>query len=364
MAEPLKDRYSKKFFNHISEVFVDTIPEFEKKIFVNKIFTKAWKNYELKDRMRHCAVVLDDFLPQKFSKSAKLIINTCREFQKRGYDKYGLEFMFFPEYVERFGLEDLKSSLKVMENITELTSCEFAIRQFIIKYPNKTMAQMLKWSQHKNLHVRRLASEGSRPRLPWAIALPVFKNDPAKVLPILENLKQDDSEYVRRSVANNLNDISKDHPEVLLTIAKKWKGLSDETDAIIKHASRTLFKAGDPRIMKYYGLDVKGVEVQNFKVIKQKIKVGEYVNFEFILSTEKSKYLRLEYAIYFLLKNGKLSKKVFKLSEKKYPAHSNQVIRKAHSFKIISTRKYYKGNHKASIIVNGVEMGKDNFTLL
>lgn len=363
MAEPLKNLYSKKFYAHISNVFKDTIPGFDEKVFVKQIFTKEWKQYELKDRMKHTAKVLHQFMPKKYSQAAKIIVKTCKEFQKRSYNNYGLEFMFFPDYVETFGIEDLKSSLKVIEEITELTSCEFAIRPFIIKYPKACMAKLLIWSKHKNLHVRRLASEGSRPRLPWAMALPVFKKDPSEILPILENLMKDDSEYVRRSVANNLNDISKDHPKLLLKIAKKWKGQGKETDKIIKHASRTLLKAGDPAIMKFYGLDTKGVELESFKIIKPKVKVGEYVKFEFDLSIAKKKYLRLEYAVHFLLKNGKQNKKVFKISEKDYAAVSTIKIERGHSFKLISTRTYYAGVHGISIIVNGVEFGKQNFTL-
>lgn len=363
MAEPLKNLYSKKFYAHISEVFQDTIPGFDEKQFVKEIFCKEWKSYELKERMKHTSKVLHQFLPAKFSQAAKIIIKTCKEFQKRSYDQYGLEFMFFPDYVETYGIEDLKSSLKVMESITELTSCEFAIRPFIIKYPKEAMSKILSWSTHKNLHVRRLASEGSRPRLPWAMALPDFKKDPSSVLPILENLKEDDSENVRRSVANNLNDISKDHPKVLLKIAKEWKGISLETDAIVKHASRTLLKAGDPAIMKYYGLDTKGVSVSNFKVVNPKVKVGEYVKFGFDLHLSKKKYLRLEYAIHFLLKNGKQNKKVFKISEKDYVKDSTTRVERGHSFKPISTRTYYAGMHGVSIIVNGVEFGKAEFSV-
>ena len=363
MAEPLKNRYSKKFYQHISEVFHDTIDGYDESRYLKLIFNKEWKLMELKDRMKHSAKVLHEFLPKDFSKAAKLIIKSCKEFQKRGYDEYGLEFMFFPDYIETYGMDDLKSSLKAMENITELTSCEFAIRPFIIKYPKIAMDQMLSWSKHKNLHVRRLASEGSRPRLPWAIALPEFKKNPKAVLPILENLKTDESKYVRRSVANNLNDISKDHPEVLLKIAKKWDLKNDDTAAIIKHASRTLFKAGDPRIMSFYGLDVKGVVVNKFKILTPKIKVGEYVKFSFDLSTQKKKYLRLEYAIYFLMKNGKLSKKVFKISEKDYDGGSTTKVERGHSFKLISTRNYNKGKHEVSVIVNGVEFGKKEFVL-
>jgi len=363
MAEPLKYLYSKKFYAHISEVFVETIPGFDEKQFVKLIFTKEWEKYELKERMKHTSKVLHQFLPAKFSQAAKILIKTCKKFEAEPYCNYRLEFMFFPDYIETYGMEDLKSSLKAMESITQLTSCEFAIRPFIIKYPKEAMDKVLAWSKHKNLDVRRLASEGSRPRLPWAMALPDFKKDPTKILPILENLKEDDSEYVRRSVANNLNDISKDHPKVLLKIAKKWKGISKETDAIIKHASRTLLKAGDPAIMKYYGLDTKGVTVDNFKVIKPKVKVGEYVKFEFDLNLSKKKYLRLEYAIHFLLKNGKQNKKVFKISEKDYAKDSTTRVERGHSFKPISTRTYYEGVHGVSIIINGVEFGRAEFSV-
>ena len=363
MAEPLKNLYSKKFYAHISEVFRDTIPDYDEKKFVKAIFTKEWKNYELKERMRHTSKVLHDFLPTKFSQAANILIKTCKALNHPPFTDYRLEFMFFPDYIEIYGIDDLKSSLKAMESITQLTSCEFAIRPFIIKYPIKSMDQILKWSLHKNLDVRRLASEGSRPRLPWAMALPEFKKDPSPVLPILENLKEDESEYVRRSVANNLNDISKDHPKVFLKIAKQWKGISKETDAIIKHASRTLFKAGDPAIMKFYGLDTKGVVVDNFKVLNSKVKVGEYLKFEFDLKPEKKKYLRLEYAVHFLLKNGKQNKKVFKISEKDYTKRSVTRVERGHSFKPISTRTYYEGDHGVSVIVNGVVFGTKAFSV-
>jgi len=182
MAEPLKNLYSKKFYSHISEVLNETIPGFDEKTFVKKIFSKEWKNYELKERMKHTSKVLHHFLPAKFSQAAKILSKTCKKFEAEPYSHYRLEFMFFPDYIETYGVEDLKSSLKAMESITQLTSCEFAIRPFIIKYPKDAMAKILEWSQHKHIEVRRLASEGTRPRLPWAMALPEFKKDPTEIL--------------------------------------------------------------------------------------------------------------------------------------------------------------------------------------
>ncbi|MGY0037975.1 DNA alkylation repair protein [Pedobacter sp. NJ-S-72] len=133
--------------------------------------------------------------------------------------------------------------------ITQFISCEFAVRPFLAKYGGQMMIRMEKWSLHESHKVRRLASEGSRSRLPWAMAVPGLKKDPSPILPILENLKNDPSEWVRKSVANNLNDISKDHPEIVIAIANRWKGLSKETDAIIKHGCRSLLKQGHAKIL-------------------------------------------------------------------------------------------------------------------
>ena len=139
--------------------------------------------------------------------------------------------------------------MKAIEFITQFITCEFAVRPFLLKYGDKMMNQMRAWSLHKSHKVRRLASEGSRPRLPWAMAIPALKKNPMPVLTILENLKNDPSESVRRSVANNLNDISKDRPGMVLKIANAWKGQNKETDAIVRHGCRTLLKHGHPEVL-------------------------------------------------------------------------------------------------------------------
>jgi 3-methyladenine DNA glycosylase AlkC len=218
--------------------------------------------------------------------------------------------------------------------------------------------QMHNWSFHENHHVRRLASEGARPRLPWAIALQELKKDPTPILPILDNLKNDTSEYVRRSVANNLNDIAKDHPDLVLSIAKQWKGISKETDAVIKHGCRSLLKQGHVEILKYYALNGSNdIEISDFKILTPEIKVGDSLEFSFTLhntgtTTER---IRLEYAIYYVKQNGKFSKKIFKISERLIlPKEKCEVLRR-HSFKIITVRKFYTGQHRLSIIINGQE---------
>ena len=229
------------------------------------------------------------------------------------------------------------------------------------------MKQMLKWSKDKNHHLRRLSSEGCRPRLPWAMALPAFKKDPSPILPILENLKNDESEYVRKSVANNLNDISKDNPELVLEIIKKWKGKSKNTDWIVKHASRSLLKSGNPEALEIFGVSSKvNVDVLKLKIAKKKIKIGESNTFAFTIHSKEKKdiKLRLEYFVHYVKVNGSLSKKIFKISETKYSPGETREITRSHSFKNNSIRKHNAGEHKISIVCNGVEKATASFLLI
>ncbi len=181
---------------------------------------------------------------------------------------------------------------------------------------------------------------------------------------ILEKLKNDTSQYVRRSVANNLNDISKDNPKILKNIANTWVGKTAEIDWIVKHACRTLLKQGDSEIMNLFGF-FKPVHINISKLeIQKSICLGDRLDFSFVLATNKPELgkLRIEYAIGFLKKNGSLSKKVFKVSEAQI-TQQKKAVSKSHSFKIISTRRYYVGIHELSIIVNGCELASHNFML-
>jgi len=357
--EPLKNRYNEKFFNDFSDVLEKTIPDFDRKQFFKLIFTKEWKDLELKERMKHIAMVLHEFMPKDFLKAADLLEKTSAKLLENGGEKLALEYMLLPEYLEKYGIEYPERSMKAMELITTLASCEFAIRPFILKYNKLIISRLEEWAKHENHHVRRLASEGSRPRLPWAMALPFLKKDPTPILPILENLKKDSSEYVRRSVANNINDIAKDNPDLVIKIAKKWKGLGKGTDYIIKHGSRTLLKQGHPEILKYYGLGHEGLEVSDFKILTPKVKIGEYLEFSFLLKNTDTKLrtIRLEYGLYYLKKNGDQNRKVFKISEKEFKEGEVSLINRKQSFKVISTRVFYTGGHRVSIIVNGQEKG-------
>ena len=363
----LKEFYSPAFYNNFSDVLTETLPAFDKKKFIEMIFVPDWEQKALKERMRHTTTVLHHFLPKDFAAAANRIENiiTCLRQHKMLEQTKGIEFIFFPDYIECYGLNDYETSVKSMEAITQFSSCEFAVRPFILKYGSTMIRQMQQWSRHPHPAVRRLSSEGIRPRLPWAIAIPALKKDPADILPILENLKCDPDESVRRSVANNLNDISKDHPDIVVKIADKWKDSCKETDGIVKHGCRTLLKQGHPDILKLYTLIQSGLQTINLKIHNRNVPIGQKLTFSFSIENENTEpqMIRLEYAIHYLLKNGQSSRKVFKISERIYQPREKAMITRQQNFRLITTRTFYPGQHGLTVIVNGQEKLSDHFNL-
>jgi 3-methyladenine DNA glycosylase AlkC len=366
MPEPLKNIFTKNFFDGLSFAFEEAIPLYNHKDFLKRIFCKEWKDMELKQRVRHAARCLHPFLPANFPKAAPQLVKASVLLRGRHRKEYGYFCIFLCDYIEEFGLDHFEVSMKAIEKLTQLASAEFCIRQFIIKYPEKTMSQLLTWSNHASPDVRRLSSEGCRPRLPWAISLPRFKKDPAVILPILENLKADSSEYVRRSVANNLNDIAKDHPQLVLDIVAKWKGVHPFTDQIIKHGCRTLLKRGNTDALHHLGFQSScRVKTQGLLLSKKKIRIGDKINFSFNFSLlEKSSHkLRLEYGIDYVKSNGKSNRKIFKITEGEFNPNIIYTIERNQSFKELTTRKHYPGEHKITIIVNGQACCSESFYL-
>jgi len=366
MPEPFKNIYNSQFFADFTQDLLHIIPDLDKKAFLNDIYDKDWKSRELKQRMRHISGVLKKYLPDDYQNAVVLLLLFI-EHLKNIQCTLMLEYMFIPDYIEQYGLDDYDTSINALCEVTKFTSCEFAVRPFIIKYPEQMMKQMLAWSKHENSDVRRFATEGCRPRLPWAMALPLLKNNPSNVLPILENLKNDASDYVRKSVANNLNDISKDNPDVVIKLIKKWQGKSENTDWVIKHGSRTLLKQGNTEVMQVFGFgSVKNIKIKNIKILTPEVKIGDALEFVFELHNNKqsTSKLRLEYGLYYQKANSSLSKKVYKISEKEYAANSISIINRKQSFRQITTRKFHTGLHQLSIIVNGNEFEKLDFELI
>jgi 3-methyladenine DNA glycosylase AlkC len=278
----------------------------------------------------------------------------------------GLALIIFPDFVEVFGLKNFDESMDALEFFTEFGSSEFAVRQFVKLDQKRALEFFKKWSKSKNHHVRRLASEGLRPRLPWGEALNEFKKNPSMILPILENLKNDESEYVRRSVANNLNDISKDHPQLVVDLMKKWQKQKVE-EKLIKHALRTLLKKGDKQALTLVGINCNNLSekilIENFSLQKRSVKISQSLIFDFALRNQASgEKIRLEYAVYFLKQNGAHTKKIFQITTKNF-AEGVFNFSKKHHFRDMTTRKHYAGEHLISLVVNGSEFQKLQFEI-
>lgn len=367
MAEPLKYRYSEAFIHAFLDCWKSVNPKVDKKQYCNQLFDANWEHLELKERMSKIAQCMQMFLHNDFLKSSKGLRSLVEKLIADQFPIDSFEFAFIPDYIEKNGINHLEESLSLIEKTTQFVSCEFAIRPFIVQYEQKVMKQMLSWSKHPHASVRRLSSEGCRSRLPWAMALNSFKKSPNLILPILENLKDDPSLYVRKSVANNLNDISKDHPNLALKIFNKWIGKTKNTDWIVKHACRTLLKDGNPKAMILFGYaDQKHVQLKEFFIKNQSVEMGSSFQFQFSIknTSQKSILVRLEYGIYFLKANGQLNRKVFKISERNLEGNAELKMEKNHSIKLISTRKYYYGEHEISLIINGIELKKASFQLI
>ena len=356
MAEQLKNVYSQSFVEDLSKKIALNYHGFQKDRFVKKILNDDWENKELKHRMRYIAITLNEFLPFSYDKQLEVLIKAKEHFE-------GLQALIFQDFVELFGLEDYKNSMEALKHFTINSSSEFAIRQFILRYEDKTLEEMKRWTKSSNEHIRRLACEGCRPRLPWAIALIEFKKNPLKVLEIIELLKNDESLYVRKSVANNLNDISKDNPQYLIEFVKNNLGLNENLDWICKHASRTLLKKGDNDILKLFGIDKSShINILNFQCDK-KVNLGDFLNFSFELSSDELLgNLRVEYQISYLKSNNSYSKKSFMIHQN-YIDSKNKKFFKKQIFREMTTRKHYFGKHFISIFINGKEFIKGEFQL-
>ncbi len=369
MAEKplMKDGINKDAIERIATALLSVYPGFAARDF-QKDCLHQLDTLELKQRIHHIISVLAKYLPDDFTQTAPLLIATKAHWNYGNPDDALRGFAAWPliDYVGVHGLGHPQLSLDTLKELTSLFSAEFAIQPFMTQHFDITYSYLMKWCEHEDEHIRRLVSEGSRPRLPWGLRLQQFCEDPTPLIPLLEKLKNDQSEYVRRSVANNLNDISKDHPELVISTCKRWQqDASKETQWVIKHATRTLVKAGHPDVFSLLGFTRKPkVSIQSFKADK-KVSLGEVLDFGFSLTSmsKKSQKLVIDYAIHHAKANGKTSAKVFKLKTLSLPAGDSITLNKKHPFKQITTRKYYSGKHSVEILINGTPYKKADFML-
>lgn len=362
LATPLKDIYDEEFLLAFVRRIQSVYPPFEGQAFIASVIDESWEALALKSRTRRISTKLGQYLPSGYE-SALGVLNEIAD------DCVGFPYLFFPDFVVVYGQadHDWERSMTALELFTQKSSSEFAIRPFLQRDPKRVMERMSLWAKHPNEHVRRLASEGCRPRLPWAEALPAFKEDPAPVLGILELLKEDPSLYVRKSVANNLNDISKDHPEIVLEVARRWQGKHSHTDWIIRHGCRTLIKAAHPDAFTVFGYAQETNLIVNalISVSPTVITIGETstIRYDMTIRPGDEVFIRVEYAIDFVKANGQVRRKAFLLSNKVVAGGSQLTAERTHNWSNLTTRRHYPGAHRIVLLVNGREVAKQNVML-
>lgn len=357
----LKDHlFNPKKIEQITNEIFQVYPQFEKEKFTKEVVSQFPK-LELKDRIYHITTCLKKYLPQQYADAVEILIQSLPEPCNPNLkdDDFG-DFIYAPynHFVAVYGCnkENLNFSLNALEELTTRFSAEDAIRYFINAFPEETMEKMKEWSKHKHYHVRRLATEGSRPKLPWCQKINITIESP---IPILDNLYSDSTRYVTRSVANHLNDISKTHPALVIQKLKKWKSEKKqspkELDFIIRHSLRTLIKKGDVSALELIGIKENPlIEVSLLKFSEQ-VKMNTHLLFEFEIKAKENTTLLIDYIISFQNKKGEMnSRKVFKLKQVTLEKNETITISKKHLMRqFMTTRTLYQGKHKLEIQVNG-----------
>ncbi|WP_258237068.1 DNA alkylation repair protein [Burkholderia gladioli] len=278
----------------------------------------------------------------------------------------GFLAMVAPDYVGQFGRHDFDRSMAALAFFTRFGSSEFGVREFLRDDPRRALATLRDWSRHEDQAVRRLASEGSRPRLPWSFRLREIEADPALAAPILDNLRADPSDYVRRSVANHLNDVTKLHPDWVLERAAAWGGADAGTRWIVRHALRTLVKRGDARALALLGASgAARIEAVPFAVTPARIELGETVTLaaELVSTAQDVQRLVVDYRIGYVKKNGSTAHKVFKLRELTLAPGQRIDIVRSQRIRDFTTRTHYAGRHGVELIVNGAVVAQAHFDL-
>lgn len=360
-----KHRFGKELLKEMAKNISAVYPEFPSRKFLT-LFKKLVV-LEMKPRVHLIRDELKLFLPDSYPAALKILLASFKKGKMEG-------FILWPytEFIQEFGLDYPEMSLEALKEITKNFTSEWGVRPFLRLYPESTLAFLLKCSLDKNVHVRRWASEGSRPRLPWGERLYLFIKKPKRTLPILENLKFDDELYVRKSVANHLNDITKDHPKLVVEILKKWQKLAKKEedkkklDWITRHALRTLIKNGDRGALALIGVSSEPkVVVKELSLNKEKIKMGETLSFRFALksSSKIPQKIVVDYIIHFVKASQSTSGKVFKLKTLELAAKETIIIEKKHHLRPITTRVYYPGKHALEIQINGKSFGKKEWIL-
>ncbi|MBL9106158.1 MAG: DNA alkylation repair protein [Myxococcales bacterium] len=374
MAEPFKHLIDRDVVRSIGEHLQRADARFDRRGFEARA-ARGLEALELKARVLHVAEALLATLPADVDRAAGLLEaslgppgpgDDLGALRTSAAGLGGWAVWPLTEAIARLAIDAPERGLAALHAMTQRMTAEFAIRPFIVRHPALCFATLTRWTRDPSAHVRRLVSEGSRPRLPWGLRLHALVADPSPTLPLLAALQDDPSEYVRRSVANHLNDIAKDHPALLAEwLTRHLPGASSERRALLKHASRTRIKAGDPAVLAAWGLGAALRGEATWRVASPRVAIGEAVTLRLELRSTASAPQRLviDYAVHHVKANGGTSPKVFKGWTVELAPRETRVLERRHSFRPITTRRYYPGEHTAELRINGRALASVAFQL-
>lgn len=368
MAETLKSKYGPEIVTCVADMVAFVAPEFPRKRFITETMS-GYDALELMDRGRRIATQLHAFLPGGFPDTMAVLLRAIDAPVKRPSKNSLSSFLYLPftEFVARHGLDHVDMSMAAMHVLTQRFTAEFCIRPFLIHHQDATLAHLRRFVVDPSADVRRLVSEGTRPRLPWAPRLPVLQANPDIALEFLEQLKDDPSEYVRRSVANHLNDIGKDFPERLIQVTRRWaKGASSERKKLVRHALRSLLKAGDGDALAIVGHapDVS-IEVMSCTVSPKRVPADGFVMLGYTVHNTGGTPASIiaDCRVGYVRADGSVSPKVFRMATFVLASGESRAVSKKLSLTPLTTRKHYPGRHPVEAQVNGQRFAMGEFDL-
>ncbi|MBK6686160.1 MAG: DNA alkylation repair protein [Deltaproteobacteria bacterium] len=358
MAEPLKNAFNPELVRGIGRELRGAWPAFPERKFVAEA-TSGLEALELTPRAWHVADVLQAHLPKDFGRAAQVVVASLGPVLDDTEGNGMTPFRYLPHvfWVARYGLGHFEAAMTAQHALTQRFTAEFSIRAYLEAHPELTLDRLQRWASDPSVHVRRLVSEGTRPLLPWAARLQAFRKDPGPVLELLELLKDDPERYVQRSVANNLNDISRDHPDRVVELCRRWKkGAGPGRSYIVGHALRTLVKRGHSGALSVIGFaDQAKVRVDAARFSPKVVPIGETLRFNFDVhsTSQKPQSLLVDFRVHFVKAKGQTSPKVFKLQALELPARASATLQGRISFRVHTTRQPYPGQHQLEALING-----------
>ncbi len=374
MGEPFKNVFNRALIKSMAQQLYSTDSNFSQQAFIRRA-CRGLEYLEFKARSQHIADALQEYLPSDYRRLCEVVVRSlhpddCAPLQHLKMSEEGIRgwaILPLAECVAQRAGRDFELAMNTLAHLSCRFTAEFAVRRLINQDPKRALNIIAKWSESTNFHIRRLASEGSRPRLPWGQQIPVWIEDPSPLLPILATMRSDPSDYVRKSVANHLNDISKDHPQLLLRTLRPWRqGASDATERLIRHACRTLIKQGNLKALQLIGCRPVTLRAARLSIKSARVAMGDAVEFHFQgdREGEGDAQLEVDYVMHFVKKSGATREKVFKWKRFHSLAGGQIQLTKKHSFKPITTRNYYPGTHKISVQINGHTVAESEFELV